>query len=146
MAYDDLKEADGETYTGMRLGGRHTWSYTNAVWRERKLTPEEWEFCFTSTKRRIRSAPLGSGAPLDAQYHWYLLAHQWVRKIDGDSYHTFMSGTKYKVAHKRPSWCQWSSEYPGNTPERERIIAVLENALARLRKDADAGGPLLVNP
>jgi len=25
MAYDDLKEFEGEAYTGMAVGGRHVW-------------------------------------------------------------------------------------------------------------------------
>lgn len=133
MAYDDLKEFAGELYTGMPVGGRHTWIYTGAVWRERKVAPDEWEFTLTSVKRRDRNAPIGSGVPLDTQFHWFLLAHQWVRKLDGDSYHTFMSGTKHKIAHKRPSWRTWSSGYPNQRSDDDRIGAVLEEALARLR-------------
>ncbi len=143
MAYDDLKEFDGETYAGMRVDGRHTWRYTDAVWRERKVSPDAWEFVLTSIKRRDRSAPPGSGAPLGTQYHWYLLAHQWVRKIDADSYHTFMSGAKYKVSHKRPQWRSWSSGYPDGTSETERVIAILEESLADLRAKAGRAEPLL---
>jgi len=65
MTYDDLKEFDGETYAGMEVGGRHTWRYTDAVWRERKVSPDAWEFVLTSTKRRDRPAPEVSGVPLD---------------------------------------------------------------------------------
>lgn len=134
MGYDDLKEFDGEEYTGMPVGGQHSWLYTNAVWREQKVAPDRWEFNLTSVKRRQRPAPPGSGASLLSEYHWYLLAHQWVRKIDADSYTTFMSGVKHKIAHRRPHWRQWSSEYPGNDSDAERVIAILEATLDRLRQ------------
>jgi len=138
MAYDDLKEYEGEVYTGMAVGGEHTWIYPNGLWRERKVAPDRWEFTFASLKERERSAPEGSGVPPGTQYHWYILAHQRVRKIDADTYHTFMSGLKYKVAHKRPHWRKWSCEYPDQPSERERVAAILEDALSRLQE----GGPV----
>lgn len=147
MAYDELKEFEGEEYSGMPVGGQHTWHYTDALWRERKVAPDAWEFTFTSVKKRDRPAPVGSGAAIFSEYHWYLLAHQWARKIDTDSYTTFMSGMKYRVAHKRPHWRAWSSAYPGAEAERDRIIDILEAALARVR--APEGAPaewVLANP
>ncbi len=135
MAYDDLKEFEGQTYTGMRVGGEHLWHYTDAVWREVKVAPDRWEFTLTSVKRRHEPAPPGSGAPPLTEYHWYLLAHQWVRKIDQDSYHTFMSGVKYKIAHRRPQWRHWSDEYPGHDSERMAVATILEATLERLRAE-----------
>lgn len=137
MAYDDLKEFEGEAYTGMAVGGQHAWHYTNALWRERKVAPDAWEFTLTSVKKRDRPAPPESGAPVFTEYHWYLLAHQWARKIDADSYSTFMSGMKYKVAHKRPSWRAWSSEYPGHATEDERVAAILDATRDRVRAKRD---------
>ena len=67
-----------------------------------------------------------------------------MRKIDADSYTTFMSGVKYKIAHKRPHWRKWSSEYPEQTSEAEKLIAVLEETLARLRESAP--GSSLTSP
>lgn len=134
MAYDDLKTFEGEPYTGMAVGGRHTWRYTNAIWREVKTAPDEWQFTLISTKERERSSPFGSGAGLDTQYHWYLMAHQFVRKIDQDRYTTFMSGLKYKIAHKRPEWRAWSSGYDVEESERDRVRAILERAVDRLRQ------------
>lgn len=139
MAFDDVKEFNGRTYTGMPVGGHHTWSYTDAIWRERKVAPDEWEFAFKSIKRRTRSAPAGSGAPPGTLYHWYILADQRVRKIDEDAYTTFMSGLKYKIAHKRPHWRRWSCEYPGQAPERERVMEILEESLAQIREDGQEG-------
>lgn len=136
MAYDDLKEFNGRRYSGMPVGGEHSWNYTNAVWRERKAAPDDWEFTFTSVKRRERSAPDGSGAPPDTRYHWYILANQFVRKIDKDSYSTFMSGLKYKIAHKRPQWRKWSCEYPLQISARARTVEILEGILDRLKGQA----------
>jgi len=135
MAYDDPKVFEGEAYTGMAVGGRHVWRYTDAVWREEKVAPDRWDFTLTSVKRRGEPAPVGSGVPPLTEYHWYLLAHQWARKIDADSYRTFMSGAKYKLAHKRPHWRQWSDAYPGNATSRESVIAILEAKLERLRRE-----------
>ena len=136
MAYDDMKEFEGETYTGVAVGGEHTWLYPNGLWRETKVAPDRWDFTFQSIKERERSAPPGSGVPVGTQYHWYILAHQRVRKIDADSYTTLMSGVKYKVAHKRPHWRKWSSEYPDQPSETEKLMHVLEETLARLRESA----------
>ncbi len=135
MAYDDLKEFDGRKYTGMSVGGQHSWIYPNGIWRERKLAPDRWEFTFSSVKEREESAPVGSGAPPRTQFHWYILAHQKVRKIDKDSYSTFMRGLKYKLAHKRPQWHRWSNQYPEQMSERDRIISILEEELTRLKDD-----------
>lgn len=135
MAFDDLKDFNGKAYTGMPVGGHHTWLYTDAIWRERKVAPDAWEFAFRAIKRRDRSAPAGSGVPPNTLYHWYILAHQRVRKIDEDSYTTFMSGRKYKVAHKRPHWRRWSCEYPDRASEGENLINILEGTLALLRDE-----------
>ncbi len=137
MAYDDVKDFDGEEYTGMAVGGQHTWHYTDALWHERKTAPDKWEFTLTSVKKRDRPAPPGSGAAVFTEYHWYLLADQWVRKIDADSYTTFMSGLKYKVAHKRPHWRVWSDEYPGNASSRDHVLEILEEATDRVRADRE---------
>jgi hypothetical protein len=145
VTYDDLKVFNGQRYTGMRVGGQHTWIYPNGLWRERKVAPDEWEFTFSSIKMREQSAPPGSGALLNTQYHWYILAHQVVRKIDGDSYSTMMSGAKFKLAHKRPHWRLWSSEYPGQESEEERIKVILESTLAKLKgSNGSAEPPILV--
>ncbi len=141
MAYDDLKEFDGDTYTGMAVGGEHTWLYPNGLWKETKVAPDRWDFTFSSIKERERSAPPGSGVPLGTQYHWYILAHQRVRKVDADSYTTLMSGVKYKIAHKRPYWRKWSSDYPEQRSETEKLIAVLEETLVRLRESTSRRSP-----
>lgn len=142
MSYDDLKEFDGEGYSGMAVGGRHLWHYTDALWREEKVAPDAWEFTLTSVKRRDRPAPPGSGAAVFSEYHWYVVAHQWARKIDADSYSTFMSGMKYKVAHKRPHWRAWSTDYPGSTGEGARVSEILEAELARVKESRETAPAL----
>jgi hypothetical protein len=67
MAYDDLKEYNGGTYTGMAVGGEHAWIYPNGLWHEEKIAPDRWEFTFSSLKERERSAPVGSGVPVGTQ-------------------------------------------------------------------------------
>jgi len=141
VTYDDVKEFEGETYSGMAVGGEHTWLYPNGLWKETKVAPDRWDFTFSSIKERERSAPPGSGVPVGTQYHWYILAHQRVRKIDADSYTTLMSGVKYKLAHKRPHWRKWSSDYPEQTSETEKLIAVLEETLARFRESTSSRSP-----
>jgi hypothetical protein len=133
VAYDDLKRHEGRTYSGMAVGGRHVWEYTGGLWDERKAAPDRWEFTFSSVKRRTRNAPDGSGVPPGSQYHWYILAHQKVRKLDADAYETFMEGVKYKVAHKRPHWRNWSSEYPDNEPETAVVSRILEEELGKVK-------------
>src|SRR5436309_7659474 len=133
MAYDEVKEFEGEEYTGMAVGGEHSWIYPNGLWREQKVAPDRWEFTFRSLKERERSAPAGSGCPPGTQYHWYLLAHQRVRKIDQVTYATVMTGVKNKLAHRRPEWRKWSSQYPGQASEDERLATILEDALVELR-------------
>jgi hypothetical protein len=133
VAYDDLKQHEGRLYSGMAVGGRHVWEYTGGLWDERKAAPDRWDFTFSSVKRRTRSAPDGSGVPPGTQYHWYILAHQKVRKLDADAYETFMEGQKYKVAHRRPHWRGWSTEYPDNEPEAAVVARILEEELGKVK-------------
>jgi len=138
VAFDDLKKFQGQVYSGMSIGGTHVWDYPHGVWQEQKVAPDRWVFSFRSGKKRVRKAPEGSGALPGTQYHWFILAHQRVRKVDQDTYETVMQGVKYKIAHKRPHWRHWSTEYPDNEPEREILIRILEQYLAELK----AGTPL----
>ncbi|HMA05855.1 MAG TPA: hypothetical protein VKO45_08015 [Methanomicrobiales archaeon] len=133
MAFDDLKEFQGRIYSGMAVGGEHLWVYPEGIWEERKVAPDRWDFRFSSLKRRARSAPEGSGAPVGTGYHWFILAHQRVRKRDKDTYETLMEGIKFKVAHRRPHWRFWSTEYPDHESEREILIRILEAQLEQLR-------------
>jgi len=139
VAYDDLKEFGGKVYSGMPVGGEHRWEYPDGIWLERKVAPDRWTFTFSSLKRRARSAPEGSGAPVGTGYHWFILAHQKVRKLDRDTYETFMEGVKFKIAHRRPHWRYWSTEYQDQEPEKEILIRILEEYLAELKSGAVLG-------
>lgn len=139
MGYDDAKTFEGRLYSGMRVGGRHDWDYPDGRWQEKKVAPDKWTFSFCSTKHRRHAAPPGSGAPPDTMFHWYLLAHQRVRKVDENTYQTIMEGSKWKLAHRRPNWRKWSSEYRHGEPARDKVIAILRETLAELELDKRRG-------
>src|SRR5215207_10711428 len=107
--YDQIKEFEGKRYTGMRVGRSHKWRYDAGEWSERKVTPDRWEFRYAVVKRRAGRAPEGSGAPVGTAYHWFILSHQFVEKLNADDYATSMIGLKFKLAHKRASSEKWSA-------------------------------------
>lgn len=74
--YNALKSFNGQIYSGMAIGGSHTWNYDQGVWKETKEEPDLWKIDFKTTKRRARNAPKGSGAPVGTVYHWFIVAHQ----------------------------------------------------------------------
>lgn len=143
VGYDATKVFDGRTYTGMPVGGAHDWGYPEGRWRERKVAPDRWDFSFRATKRRRTSAPAGSGAPEGTMFHWYVLAHQRVRKLDSNSYQTVMEGTKWKLAHRRPAWRKWSSEYGHEPTARRKLILLLRETLAGLEAEERRGAQRL---
>jgi hypothetical protein len=130
--YNEYKDFEGKKYTGMRVGGIHQWYYDKGEWKEKKIAPDKWEFTYATNKRRAWQAPEGSGVPVGTEYHWYLLAHQNVRKLDANSYTTSMEGLKYKLAHKRAEIGKWSST---NYAQKERLIQILEDSIDQLKKE-----------
>ena len=137
--YGEAKEYHGKTYHGMKVGGVHRWSYPDGEWTERKVEPDRWDVTFTSLKRRKRRAPARSGAETGSGYHWLIVAHQWVEKLDANTYSTQMEGSKYLVAFKKPDWPVWNTQFRNaKRRARERAIAALEDALRRLREADDA--------
>lgn len=129
--YNEFKEFKGKKYTGMRVGGRHVWYYDKGEWKEKKTAPDKWEFAYNVKKRRAWEAPKGSGVPVGTQYHWYILADQIVTKLDANNYTTFMSGLKYKLAHKRAEKSYWSaSDYQ----QRIALISILQELINELKK------------
>src|SRR5215203_7019667 len=99
--YNEYKNFEGQQYTGMKVGRSHKWYYDKGEWKETKITPDLWEISYAVTKRRAGKAPEGSGVPVGTEYHWYILAHQNVRKLNANDYTTTLTGLKYKLAHKR---------------------------------------------
>src|ERR671928_1770040 len=107
--YNEYKEFEGRKYTGMKVGRSHKWYYDKGEWKEKKITPDLWQINYAVTKRRAGHAPEGSGVPVDTEYHWYILAHQNVAKLNANDYTTSMSGLKFKLAHKRADGEKWSA-------------------------------------
>lgn len=80
--YNALKTFNGQVYSGMAIGGSHTWNYDQGQWKETKVEPDLWKVDFETKKRRARNAPKGSGAPVGTEYHWLVVAHQ-VSHLEG---------------------------------------------------------------
>lgn len=135
-SYNEFKQHEGRYYTGMKVGRSHKWYYDKGEWKERKITPDEWEFTYAVTKRRAGKAPEGSGVPVGTEYHWYILAHQHVRKMNANDYTTAMTGLKVKVAHRRADNDKWSAS---ENARRKRLIKVFEKMLAELQHEASLG-------
>src|ERR1043165_8621514 len=91
VSYNDFKEFEGQRYTGMKIGRSHKWYYDQGVWKETKITPDLWQIGYAVTKRRAGRAPEGSGVPVGTAYHWYVVAHQNVCKIDANDYTTSLA-------------------------------------------------------
>ena len=134
--YDEFKEFEGRKYTGMKIGRSHKWYYDQGEWKEKKITPDLWQISYAVTKRRAGRAPEGSGVPVGTGYHWYILAHQNVTKLNANDYTTSMTGLKFKVAHKRADSEKWSA-----TPktQRKRMIGFLRGVIADLEREATDG-------
>lgn len=132
VSYDDFKEYEGRKYTGMKIGRSHRWHYDTGEWKETKVTPDLWQCSYAVTKRRAGRAPEGSGVPVGTEYHWYIVAHQNVKKLNANDYTTSLFGQKFKVAHRRAGTDKWSA-----TPktQRKRMIAFLRDVIADLERE-----------
>ena len=49
------KLSRAKQYTGMKVSKSHKWYYDKGEWKEKKVTPDKWEFCYSVTKRPSRS-------------------------------------------------------------------------------------------
>ena len=131
-SYNQVKEFQGKNYTGMRVGRTHKWYYDKGEWKEKKVTPDKWQFSYNVTKKRVGNAPEGSGVPVGTEYHWYILANQNVKKLDANNYTTSMIGLKYKLAHKRADKNNWSSS---DNAQRKRLIEILESLIENIKME-----------
>jgi len=131
--YDAFKEFEGRRYTGMRVGRGHKWNYDPGVWTEKKVTPDQWEIHYAVTKRRVGKAPEGSGVPVGTGYHWYILAHQNVTKLNANEYSTSMTGMKFKLAHRRADKGTWSASVQA---QRRNLIKILRQVAEDLEAEA----------
>jgi hypothetical protein len=134
-SYDAFKEFEGRRYTGMKVGRSHKWYYDSGVWSEKKLTPDLWQIAFEVKKRRAGKAPEGSGVPAGTEYHWLIVAHQNVRKLNANDYSTSLSGMKFKVAHMRADSQKWSAS---DRAQRKRMVQFLEDMIHQLQEQAAA--------
>lgn len=133
-SYNKFKEFEGQRYTGMKVGRSHYWNYDAGQWKETKITPDEWQIHFAVTKRRKGKAPEGSGAPVGTAYHWYILAHQVVEKLNANDYSTEMTGVKYKLAHRRAATGKWSAS---DAAQRRNLVKLLKGFIADLEKEPE---------
>src|SRR5688500_4659599 len=124
--YNEFKQFEGRAYTGMKVGRSHKWNYDQGVWKETKITPDLWEISYGVTKRRTGKAPEGSGVPVGTEYHWYIMAHQNVRKLNANNYSTTLTGLKYKLAHKRADSEKWNTTLK---TQRKRLIKVMQDLI-----------------
>ena len=131
-SYNQFKEFEGKKYTGMKVGRTHKWYYDKGEWKEKKLTPDKWQFSYNVTKRRAGNAPEGSGVPVGTEYHWYILANQNVKKLDANNYTTSMIGFKYKLAHRRAERNNWSCS---DEAQRERLIEILQGLIEDIKME-----------
>ncbi|MHA1379141.1 MAG: hypothetical protein ACTSRG_12235 [Candidatus Helarchaeota archaeon] len=131
--YDDIKEHNGQKYSGMKVGGKHIWDYKQGIWKEIKISPNKWKIEFTCNKYRKTPAPPETGAPIKTGFHWYIIADQKAVKINENMYETIMSGIKFKIGHKRPNWKQFSYNYSHNESYEDVVIKILEETLEKLK-------------
>lgn len=131
-SYNRHKKFEGAQYTGMAIGRTHHWKYDEADWKERKVTPEKWEFAYSATKRRTGKAPEDSGAPVGTGYHWFIMAHQFVEKLNANDYSTQMTGLKFKLAHKRAVVDKWNIS---DEAQRKKLVVFLKELIADLEKE-----------
>jgi hypothetical protein len=130
QSFNRFKKFGEKQYTGMSVGRSHKWNYDPGVWRDYKITPDLWGISYGVTKRRAGRAPEGSGAAVGTGYHWFILAHQHVEKLNADDYSTVMTGLKFKLAHRRAAKGTWNIT---SKAQRRRLIAFLEEMLDQLR-------------
>src|ERR1041385_8372767 len=133
-SYNSFKTFEGKRYTGMAIGRSHKWNYDKGVWRETKVTPHRWGITFSGTKRRAGHAPEGSGAPVGTAYHWFILSHQIVEKLNADDYSTSMVGVKFKLAHRRAGKDKWSVTDP---TKRKNLVRILKDMIAEIEKEPE---------
>src|SRR2546421_1038781 len=136
VSYDEFKTHEGRRHTGMKVGRSHKWYYDQGEWKEKKITPDLWQISYAVTKRRAGRAPEGSGVPVGTEYHWYVLAHQNVCKLNANDYTTSMSGLKFKIAYRRADTGKWRA-----TPQtqRKRMISFLRDVIEDLEKEQENG-------
>jgi len=98
------------------------------------VTPDRWELTYNVIKRRAGHAPEGSGASVGTAYHWFILSHQFVEKLNADDYSTSMIGMKFKLAHKRANKDTWNIS---DKAKLKNLIQILKDMIRELEKDPE---------
>jgi hypothetical protein len=137
--YNAPKEFEGKRYTGMTVGRTHHWYYDKGDWKEKKVTPDKWELTYTTVKRRAGRAPKGSGAPVGTGYHWFILAHQYIEKLNANDYMTQMVGLKYKIAHKSVGKVAWNAS---RNAQKKHLIEILKSLIAEMEANPEQLTPI----
>ena len=143
VSYNEFKTYEGRRYTGMKIGRSHKWYYDQGEWKEKKITPDLWQVSYAVTKRRAGRAPEGSGVPVGTEYHWYVLAHQNVCKVNANDYTTSMSGLKFKIAYRKADTGKWSASPQA---QRRRMISFLRDVIEDLEKEQEESGVAPAKP
>src|SRR5438874_13490460 len=146
-SYDKSKTWHGRSYSGMKVGRAHHWTY-KGEWTERKIGPDLWEVDFRARKTRKGKAPAGSGAPVGTEYHWFFVpTSQTARKTDANHYETRLQGLKWKLGFRPATAATWDYQWAktGETA-RQRAIRILEQTLADLRAEERTGEPDITAP
>ena len=142
ISYNKTKKFKGQQYTGMAVGRTHHWYYDKADWKEKKITPDKWEFAYSTVKRRAGHAPEGSGVPVGTGYHWFILAHQFVGKRSANDYNTAMTGLKFKLAHKRADKNNWNAS---TGAQKKNLVKILQALIKDLQHEPEQVSPIALN-
>jgi hypothetical protein len=78
--------------------------------------------------------------PVGTEYHWYILAHQNVRKLDANTYTTALTGLKYKLAHKRAGKDTWSASEEAQRRQLIKILQEMIDDLSSAKPERSAAG------
>ena len=129
--FQEARRRNGDRNMGMPMGNTHDWNYVGR-WREMKVKPDLWTVLFSATKSRRKRIRNYSKAPKPGtEYNWFFMGQQVARKIDANSYETFLTALKFKVGHKRPHWRAFTYDYPGQQPETEMLNKYIREGAAR---------------
>lgn len=123
----------------MPVGRSHKWNYDQGIWRETKVTPDRWEISYHVKKRRAGHAPDGTGAAVGTAYHWFILSHQYVEKLNANDYATGTTGVKFKLAHKRAGKDNWSLS---DNAQRKALVKILKEFIEELEKEPEKTVPV----
>jgi len=59
--YIAFKQFEGRRYSGMKVGRSQKWYYDRGEWKEKKITPDEWEINYAVKQRRPAKRPKARG-------------------------------------------------------------------------------------